>query len=241
MRHRRQVAGPARTRPGRRPGTRRPRSCRRCRSRCRRTRPRSPGRSAPLSARQDAMCAWWCWTPTSSRSVSVGEVERVLGRQVVRVQVVRDQLGLDVEQAPEVLDALGERPQRRRRSPGRRCAGRRTRGRPWPGRRCSSARRRRRAPAARSRCAQPDGSGAYPRDLRSTDSRPRNGRTTESSVRMWIARSWTQEGVGDAGQPVERVVVVVGDRLVADVAAGQARSGGRSRGAAGGAAACTGA
>ena len=39
-------------------------------------------------------------------------VERVARREVVGVQVVRDHLGRDGEQAPEVLDALAEGPQR---------------------------------------------------------------------------------------------------------------------------------
>src|SRR6202042_2570488 len=90
------------------------------------------GPSAPLSARHDAMCAWWCCTPTSSNPPKpppppppppptpppprpttplpglLPQVLGVLGRQVVRVQVVRDHLGRDVEQPPEVLDALGK-------------------------------------------------------------------------------------------------------------------------------------
>ena len=40
-------------------------------------------------------------------------LERVLRREVLRVQVVRDDLGLDVEQPLEVRDAVGERGQRR--------------------------------------------------------------------------------------------------------------------------------
>ena len=36
-------------------------------------------------------------------------LERVAGRQVVGVEVVRDDLGLDGEQALEVLDSLRER------------------------------------------------------------------------------------------------------------------------------------
>src|SRR5207342_2028870 len=40
------------------------------------------------------------------------QLERVLGGQVLRVQVVRHDLRVDVEQPAEVLDALGERAQR---------------------------------------------------------------------------------------------------------------------------------
>ena len=43
--------------------------------------------------------------------VHPGQLGSVLRGQVLRVQVVRDHLGGDVEQPPEVLDALGERPQ----------------------------------------------------------------------------------------------------------------------------------
>ena len=44
--------------------------------------------------------------------VDAVEVERVLGGQVLRVQVVGHDLRVDVEQPAEVLDALGERAQR---------------------------------------------------------------------------------------------------------------------------------
>ena len=46
-------------------------------------------------------------------------------------------------------------------------------------------------------------------------------RTTESSQRRWIGRSWREERVGDAAEPLARVVVVEGDRLVGAVAARQ--------------------
>ncbi len=53
------------------------------------------------------------------------------------------------------------------------------------------------APQARTgaanRAATRSGSGAYPRARRSSDARPRNGRTTESSVLMWIGRSWVRK------------------------------------------------
>ena len=45
-------------------------------------------------------------------------------------------------------------------------------------------------------------------------------RTTESSVRVWIGRSWSRNSVGDAAEPLAGVVVLVGDRLVGEVAAG---------------------
>ena len=50
-------------------------------------------------------------------------LERVLRRQVVRVQVVRDQLGLDGEHPLEVRDPLARRAAASRGSPGRRCGG----------------------------------------------------------------------------------------------------------------------
>ena len=71
-------------------GTRRPRRCRRRRSRCRRTRRRSPRSSSPLSARQLAMCAWWCCTATRSTPVAR---QGVRGRAIVGVEVVGDHAG----------------------------------------------------------------------------------------------------------------------------------------------------
>ena len=62
--------------------------------------------------------------------------------------------------------------------------------------------------------------GTAPRERRSGSGRPRATRSTESSVRVSIGRSWSRNDVGDAGQPLERVVVLVRDRLVGDVAAG---------------------
>ena len=47
-----------------------------------------------------------------ARHLSVGELRRVLRGQVVRMQVVGHHLGRDVEQPPEVGDALGERAER---------------------------------------------------------------------------------------------------------------------------------
>ena len=45
-------------------------------------------------------------------------------------------------------------------------------------------------------------------------------RTTESSVRVWIGRSWTRNRSAISREPLERVVVAVGDRLVGHVGAG---------------------
>ena len=49
--------------------------------------------------------------------------------------------------------------------------------------------------------------------------RHRRRRTTESSVRVWIGRSWSRNRSASAAEPLERVVVAVGDRLVGDVPA----------------------
>ena len=62
--------------------------------------------------------------------------------------------------------------------------------------------------------------GTAPRERRSGSGRPPATRSTESSTRVWIGRSWLSDEVGDRRQPLERVVVLVGDRLVGDVAAG---------------------
>ena len=52
------------------------------------------------------------------------------------------------------------------------------------------------APQARTWRAKGQGSGsgwgANPRDRRSGSSRPRKPRTTESSARTWMGRSWTR-------------------------------------------------
>ena len=64
-------------------------------------------------------------------------LERVRGRQVVRMQVVGDDRGRDREQPLEVRDALAKRAQRLAVARGRRCGGRPMRGRPWRRRTCS--------------------------------------------------------------------------------------------------------
>ena len=58
--------------------------------------------------------------------------------------------------------------------------------------------------------------GTRPRERRRTS----GPRSTESSVRVSIGRSWTRKCVGDRGQALACVVVGEGDRLVGDVAAG---------------------
>ena len=150
-------------------------------------------------------------------------LERVLGRQVLGVQVVGDDLGRDREQPLEVLDPLGERAQRLVvlqvadvvADPGP--------APPWPGRTCSSARRRRPAAGPARRRAAAARAGTYPRERRSEQRprpRPATTRTTESSVRVWIGRSWTSSRSAMPASRSQRVLVAVGDRLVGDVAAG---------------------
>ena len=58
--------------------------------------------------------------------------------------------------------------------------------------------------------------GTYPRERRMTCS----PRSTESSVRVWIGRSCSRKRSAMPREALERVVVLVGDRLVGDVAAG---------------------
>ncbi len=80
--------------------------------------------------------------------------QRVARRQVVGMQVVRDDLGPDAEEALGALDRLLEGVGRSRGCRGRRCAGRGTRCRRRRCRRCSSGGRRRRARGARRRAAR---------------------------------------------------------------------------------------
>ena len=92
--------------------------------------------------------------------------------------------------------------------------------RPWRGRTCSSARRRRRAAARRAGTRQRERLGHVAARAPQQQRRGRGTtRTTESSVRVWIGRSWSRNTSAMPRQPLERVVVVVGDRLVGDVAA----------------------
>ena len=50
--------------------------------------------------------------------------------------------------------------------------------------------------------------------------RPSTTRVTESSQRTWIGRSWVRNRSAMPASRLERVVVLVGDRLVGAVAAG---------------------
>ncbi len=189
-------------------------------ARCRRRSRRRPAGS-PCSASAAARWAWWCWTPTGSTSLAL---ERVLGRQVLGVQVVRDHLGRDGEQPLEVLDAVGERPQRLvvlevadvMADPGARALGH------AEGVLELGAAGQDRATRPASGSDRP--AGTYPRERRSISGAAAAGalttRTTESSVRVWIGRSCTSSRSAMPPSRLERVRVAVGDRLVRDVAAG---------------------
>ena len=97
-------ARPAGSRAGRRSGPRRPRGAVRHRSRCRRGPRRSParrGRCRPGRTRCGRGGA-------ARRPARRRQVAGVVGGEVVRVQVVRDEDGLGVEQPPVVLDRVLE-------------------------------------------------------------------------------------------------------------------------------------
>ena len=89
----------------RRPAPRRPRACRRARSRARRTpAPTTGSRAAVLDhARGDVRVV------VLHRDGREVEVERELRRQVLRVEVVRDDLGRHAVQRGQVVDGLEER------------------------------------------------------------------------------------------------------------------------------------
>ena len=194
---------------------RRPTACRRGRSRARRRPARAParcGRARPCRPRRGRGGAG---RRRSGRSSSSGE----LGREVLGVQVVGDDLGHDAVQ----VAAGGRRPAGTsgtwRGARGRRCGGWARRRRPWPrdgalqlGADGQHRRGGRRTAAAAARARSP-GTGAAPAAGR------RSARTTESSQRMWIGRSWVSSPSTSGPSRRDRVVVVVGDRLVAEVAA----------------------
>ena len=132
---------------------------------------------------------------------------------------------VDGEQALEVLDARSRTSAASRSSSGRRRGGPPRRGRPWPARTCSSARRRTRAAACRSRPAAAARPGTYPRERLRSSGRPSRPRaTTESSVRVSIGRSCSRKRSAISASRSHGVLVLVGDRLVGDVAARHTRA-----------------
>ena len=82
---------------------------------------------------------------------------------------------------------------------------------------CSSARRRRRAAAVRQRPAAAARPGRSPRERR----RGNSARTTESSQRRWIGRSWPRNASAIPDSRSRASVVSERDRLVGAVAARQ--------------------
>ena len=120
-------------------------------------------------------------------------LERVGRGEQVGVQVVRDDLGAHVEEPLEVLDALAEGRERLRVA---QVADVVADPRARPTREAERALQLGAARRARGR-AQATGSaiaaGTSPRERRSTVRRPATTRATESSVRMWIGRSWRRK------------------------------------------------
>ena len=119
-----------------------------------------------------------------------------LGRQVLGVQVVGHDRGRDPGEAAEVVDGLEERPVGGQVLEVADVVAGHHGCRPWPPPPCSSARRPRPARGGGPAWAGRIGSGAYPRDRRTIWTagrrRARRARTTESSQRMWMGRSWVR-------------------------------------------------
>ena len=211
-RHRAQVADPLVARRGRPPAPRRPTACRRARSRARRRPGRARarcGRARPCTPRRGRGGAA---RRRSGRSRSSGE----LGRQVLGVEVVGDDLGRDAVERGRGGRPPGGTTGRSPGARGRRCGGWARRPRPLAtaigalqlGADGEHRPARRRTAAAAARARSP-ATGAAPA------AGPRAARTTESSQRMWIGRSWVSRPSTMRPEPGDRVVVVVGDRLVA--------------------------
>ena len=142
------------------------------------------------------------------------------------MQVVGDDLGLDREQALEVLDALRETSSASPSSSGRRCGGRPRRDRRLARQNVlfSSAPQ----PSTGPRRGERQGDAAparSPRERRrmqrlGAQGRVERARSTESSVRMWIGRSWTRKASAIGRSRSRASSSSVGDRLVGDVARG---------------------
>jgi hypothetical protein len=147
-------------------------------------------------------------------------LERVLGRQVLRVQVMGHDLRGHREQAPEVRDALGEGPEGLvvlqvadvmgdERVIVRAQAERALQ---------LGAAAEHRPPEARP---QPDRLGHVapgPAHDHLPAAEPADHRVVGAHVDRPVMDA---EGVGDAAQPRQRVLVVVGDRLIRGITAGQ--------------------
>ena len=217
-----------------RAAARRPRPCRRCRSPVpSQARPRT-GPSSPCSAIALATWAWWCCTPTFTGSAAR---ERVARREVVRVQVVGDHLGPDAEEALQPLDLLLERAAGLevvevadvRPEPGLVARGEAERVLEVG---AAGEHRPRDRPAQRHR----------PRDVAARaaeDHRPPRDHARHRVVAAVLDLAVVgEEEVGDAAEPLERLVVARRHRLLREVARGHDERAARPRRAAGGAAAC---
>ena len=149
---------------------------------------------------------------------TISQVDRVRRGQVVRMQVVRDELRLDVEEALEMLDAIGERPQRLRvlqvadvvghermvtLSQAERVLQLGTAGQHRPRERLPHSERLRHIPPRAPEHRLATGGRADDRVV---------GANVDGPVMH-------QEGVGDPSQPVEGIGVAVGDRLIGHVPA----------------------
>ena len=130
-------------------------------------------------------------------------LERALRRQVLGVQVVHHQLGLDTESAHDVRRPPGERTRTSPGARGRRCDGWHQHG-PFATDTVllNSAAHRQHLSTGRMREPQrlrgvPASTGAPPAAC------PR-ARTTESSQRMWMGRSWLKHAVHQGAQTRRR-------------------------------------
>ena len=120
------------------------------------------------------------------------KVHGVLRRQVLRVQIVGHETRTNIEQAAEVLDAVGERAQGLEVLEVADVM-----GDEHPAVLADTEGVLQLGPAGEHRAGERhgsvSGSGTWPLDRRSSMSRPPKERVTESSVRVWIGRSWTRK------------------------------------------------
>ena len=171
------------------------------------------GPVSPCSASTAARCAWWCWTATCS---TPSRAERVARRQVVRVQVVRDDRGRHREQPLEVVDPGAVR---RERLPVLEVADvvadprAAALGEAERALELGAARQDRRGRHDRQREAVRHAPARAAQDERAAHDRVVGARLDRPVV--------DEEGVGDPAEPLARVVVGERDRLVGDVAARQ--------------------
>ena len=156
------------------------------------------GRAPPCTT---ATWAWWCCTATGGQVEVGGE----LGRQVLGMEVVGDDLGLDAVEVAEVVDGLQERAVGRRGARGRRCDG--SAPPSWPVVTAmvlfSSAPTASTGPLGGERQRHRLGRVA-PRAAQDLQAARSPARTTESSQRMWMARSWVSSAVDQRAETARR-------------------------------------